>query len=67
MFVYVYHDEDHGNIKVYEKLDAALEQGWGEDDDEVDEPWHVACTDKKKNPISWARGEYCFIYKREVL
>lgn len=68
MIVYVYNDEDHCNIEVYERLEDALKEGWGEDEDEEDEPWQVARTDKKtKEPVAWRRGEYCAIYKREVL
>ena len=55
MTVYVYVDEDHGDIEVCSTLELAKTLGWPES-----EEW-----DQDSDTL-WIRGEYCFIYKREV-
>lgn len=64
MIVYVFHDEDHGTIKVFKEINDAMKLGWGDD---YEPGWRVAYVDKKtKRPIEWRMGEYCAIYEKEV-
>lgn len=53
--VYVFNDQDHGDIEVCSTLALAKAKGWPED-----EEWEEATS------TSWMRGEYCFIYECEI-
>ncbi len=54
--IYIFHDQDHGDIEAFKTLEDAKKEGWPED-----EEW------QEDSDTQWFRGEYCFIYKRDLM